>query len=230
MKCSMLPPWSNLFILAGLRWHSLIYQQKQTRAISDDCTFFKASFEIFGNERESRYGVWKTWWIRLQNFKWISRKVVEFWYFEDRKWTISKLFPGIHAVARFPNFVQYRSLKKCSRDIFFTSLTRTGIKYVFHHPQPEFPIWHFLDLVTLDDLDSWPWTLYDLGLKYAHWKLRIVIRTVSGTIHVALLTFYLTWLLCVTKPDMASREHFDFQLTCDVIGDSKGSTKLSFIR
>ena len=28
-KCSMIRPWSNLFVLAGLSWHSLIYQHNK---------------------------------------------------------------------------------------------------------------------------------------------------------------------------------------------------------
>ena len=52
-------------------------------------------------------------------------------------------------------------------------------KHTSHVPNPKFSIWYFHRLKTLNDID----------LKYAHWRLRTVLRSVPDMIHIGSLTY-----------------------------------------
>ena len=53
--------------------------------------------------------------------------------------------------------------------------------HVSRRPNTKFSVWPFLDLVTLNDL---------VFFKYAHGKLRMILRSVPDTIHVVVLTYF----------------------------------------
>ena len=63
---------------------------------------------------------------------------------------------------------------------FSLSRRKTNIKTCTTPPNPKFLVGPFLDIVTLGDLD----------LKYAHRKLRTVLRSVPDMIHVVLLIYF----------------------------------------
>ena len=72
------------------------------------------------------------------------------------------------------------AVQNSSRVIFNVLDEKLTQKHVSHRPNPKFSAWPFLDLATLNDLD----------LENDHWLLRMVLRSVSDTIRVIVLTYF----------------------------------------
>ena len=89
-------------------------------------------------------------------------------------------FPGIAFKVFSPNFVGYEPCKRCSRAIFCILHKKTVLKDVSHHPNPKFSVWPYFDLVNLDDFD----------LKFAQYKLRMVLISVPDAVHAGLLAYF----------------------------------------
>ena len=115
--------------------------------------------------------------------------MTEFWYFEDRKWPLFPLFPGISVFFLFPFFRPFQRFKKCSRVIFLVLDGKLTEEHVSRHPNMKISNWPFLDLVTLNDLE----------LKCAYRKLIMIHRSVADTIHAVLHIYLFPFDMAVVR-------------------------------
>ena len=68
-------------------------------------------------------------------------------------------------------------------------------------------------------------TLNDLDHEYVHRKLGLMLRSVPHTIRVVVLTYFCLILRCSAQQNQIRQivKHFDFGLTCIVIGEPEVS-------
>ena len=125
------------------------------------------------------------------------------------------MLPGISAFSLFLNFVRFGPFKKCSR-VFFRAFEEELIfKHVSHRPNIKFSAWPFLDFVTLNDLN----------LQYAHQKLRCNLDNQKCLRHdpCCCCIDLFPYDTIVVRDKARKLRHivkqFDFDLTCDFIGD-----------
>ena len=132
--------------------------------------------------------------------------VLVFWRSKSPLFT---LFPAISVSSWSSEFVRFGPFKNCSRAIFRFLDEKLAQKHVSCLQNPKFSVWHYLDLVTLNDLD----------LEYAHRKLRMIKLSQTRSM-------LLYWLISISYGSSVRQnqilqivKHFDIDLTCDIISD-----------
>ena len=150
--------------------------------------------------------------IYVQNIKQISWKITEFWYFEVGKFWFFTPFAGISVLSRFSNFIRFGSFRKCPRCILFRFFCEKPTSKRYHTTQE----WNFQF--------DFPWMIrISLG-----WYLEVSQRR-----HILFYDLRIS-----IRYDYSARynqirrivKHFDFYLTCDVIGDPEVNNRFPLIR
>ena len=103
--------------------------------------------------------------------------VLLFW---RSKRAIFTLVPAISVFYRSSKFVRFGPFKGCSR-VIFAFLMSTWPKNMYHAAQTQ----NFQSGLSLTFM-----TLTDPDLEYANRKLSMILRSVPGTIHVVVLTYF----------------------------------------